>query len=89
MTPTAGERILDVRVDADTLTVDLADGRSLRVPRAWYPRLLHARAEDQRNWRITAGGYGIHWRSLDEDLCSEGLLRGAPAPRASARSQRP
>ncbi|MBT1073603.1 DUF2442 domain-containing protein [Pelotalea chapellei] len=27
------------------------------------------------------GGYGIHWPDIDEDLSTEGLLRGAPAPR--------
>jgi hypothetical protein len=33
-----------------------------------------------RNWKIAGGGYGIHWPELDEDISTEGLLRGAPAP---------
>ena len=74
--PRAGERIVDVSLDEDMLSVRLADGRVLSVPLAWYPRLLHATAEQRRKWVISAAGYGIHWPDLDEDLSSEGLLRG-------------
>jgi hypothetical protein len=76
----AGERIVGVAIDEHTLSVDLADGRTLRVPLAWFPRLLHATASDRANWKVAGGGYGIHWPSIDEDLSVEGLLRGAPAP---------
>ncbi len=79
----AGEAIQDVRVSEDTLTVDLADGRSISVPLAWYPRLLHATPAQRANWKVVGAGYGIHWPDVDEDLSSEGLLRGAPAPRAT------
>ena len=77
--PRSGERILDVRVDEHTLTADLADGRTITVPLAWYPRLLHASPEQRANWRLAGGGFGIHWPDVDEDLSAEGLLRGAPA----------
>ncbi len=80
--PRAGERVKDVRITDDVLTVDLLDGRTISVPLAWYPRLLHATAEQRSNWRIAGGGFGIHWPDLDEDLSTQGLLRGAPAPRA-------
>jgi hypothetical protein len=60
------------------------DGRAIIVPLAWYPRLLHATAEQRGNWKIAGGGYGIHWPDIDEDLSVEGLLRGLPAPRATA-----
>jgi hypothetical protein len=76
----AGKRIVDVAVDEHTLRVDLADGRTIIVPLAWYPKLLHASAADRANWKLAGAGYGIHWPSIDEDLSSEGLLRGAPAP---------
>ncbi len=56
------------------------DGRTISVPLAWYPKLLHATEEQRRNWKIAGAGYGIHWPDLDEDLGTEGLLRGAPAP---------
>ena len=77
-----GERVKDVHFGDDTFSVDLADGRTITVPYAWYPRLLHATPEQRTNWQTCGGGYGIHWPELDEDLSTEGLLRGAPAPRA-------
>lgn len=52
---------------------------------AFYPRLLAASVAQLENWRNSAAGYGIHWPDLDEDLSSEGLLRGAPAPRGGKR----
>ena len=82
--PKAGERVADVRFTDDSLSVDLADGRTITVPLAWYPRLLHATSEARRNWQVSAAGYGIHWPDLDEDLSTEGLLRGAPAPPSSS-----
>jgi hypothetical protein len=61
------------------LYVQLEDGRVIGAPLAWYPRLLHATREQRRHYELTAGGYGIHWPDIDEDLSVEGLLRGAPA----------
>jgi hypothetical protein len=78
----ADERVLDVRFDAASLIVDLMDGRTISVPLAWYPRLLHASAEARAHWQRCAGGYGIHWPDIDEDLSTEGLLRGAAAVKA-------
>lgn len=77
----ADERVADVRFAKDTLSVALRDGRTITVPLAWYPRLLNATRTQRKNWRIAGGGYGIHWPDVDEDLSTEGLLRGAPAPR--------
>jgi len=76
----ADERVADVSFDQDTVSVRLKDGRTISVPLAWYPRLFHATAEQRRNWKISGGGYGVHWPDIDEDLSTEGLLRGAPAP---------
>jgi hypothetical protein len=76
-----GERVKDVHFTEDTLSVDLMDGRTISVPLAWYPRLLHASADQRNNWELCGGGFGIHWPDIDEDLSTEGLLRGAPAPR--------
>lgn len=78
----AGERVKDVRLTEDVLSVDLLDGRTISVPLAWYPRLLHASAEQRSNWKVAGAGFGIHWPDVDEDLSVEGLLRGAPAPNA-------
>ncbi|ALJ36076.1 DUF2442 domain-containing protein [Azospirillum brasilense] len=79
--PKVDLRIKAVLLDDERLTVDLMDGRSIAVPLAWYPRLFDATPEQRRNWEIAGGGYGIHWPDVDEDLSTEGLLRGAPAPR--------
>ncbi len=79
----ADERVADVEVSEDMLSVQLMDGRKISVPLVWYPRLLNATEAQRKNWRIIGGGYGIHWEELDEDLSTEGLLRGAPAPRPS------
>jgi hypothetical protein len=75
----ADERVLDVRFDDASLIVDLMDGRTISVPLAWYPRLLGATPEQRARWEKAGGGYGIYWPDLDEDLSTEGLLRGAPA----------
>ncbi|MGC1273145.1 MAG: DUF2442 domain-containing protein [Planctomycetaceae bacterium] len=84
----ADERVADVKFTKDSLSVALRDGRTIAVPLTWYPRLLDATATQRRNWRIAGGGYGIHWPDLDEDLSTEGLLRGAPAQRvASPKAQ--
>jgi hypothetical protein len=77
------ERVLDVQITDDTISVSLRDGRVITVPLVWYPRLLDATASQRKDWKIADGGYGIHWPDIDEDLSTEGLLRGAPAPRTS------
>ena len=75
------ERVADVRCDDAYLTVDLMDGRTIAVPLAWYPRLFNATPEQRANWQRIGAGYGIHWPDVDEDLSTEGMLRGAPAAR--------
>ncbi len=77
-------RALGVNVTEDALAVDLADGRTMVVPLAWYPRLLHGRRRERSHWRLIGGGAGIHWPDLDEDISIEGLLSGRP----SGESQR-
>jgi hypothetical protein len=84
---TADERVLDVAFSDDALTVSLRDGRVISVPLVWYPRLLNATPNQRKNWEIAGGGYGIHWPDVDEDLSTDGLLRGARAPRVSAPSK--
>ncbi len=83
--PKAGERVLDVRVTEDTISVDLYDGRTITAPLAWFPRLLHATPEQRGNWLVAGACYGIHWPDIDEDLTTQGLLRGSLAPRGAAR----
>jgi len=73
----------DVHVDDDALVVDLVDGRTLSVPLAWYPRLVHATSTERANWRFIGRGEGVHWPDLDEDISVESLLAG----RRSGESQ--
>lgn len=73
----------NVIVTDDTLTVDLDDGRTIAVPLAWYPRLLHGTSEERNNWRFIGDKEGIHWTDLDEDISVENLLSG----KASGESQ--
>jgi hypothetical protein len=77
----ADERVSDVRCTDDTLVVDLMDGRTISVPLAWYPRLARATPAQRARWETCGAGFGIHWPDVDEDLSTQGLLRGAPAPR--------
>jgi Protein of unknown function (DUF2442) len=82
--PSAGARVSDVRSTDDGLVVDLMDGRTISVPLAWFPRLLHATPQQREQWELAGAGFGIHWPELDEDLSVAGLLAGAPAPSAFA-----
>jgi hypothetical protein len=78
--------VIQVSVDEDELSVGLADGRRVSIPLVWFPRLLHATADQRNNWQLLGDGQGIHWPDVDEDLSVEGLLRGSAAPGASKRA---
>jgi hypothetical protein len=69
----------NVSVTDDSVIVDLTDGRTISVPLAWYPRLLHGTEEERKNWRLIGKGHGIHWEALDEDISVEGLVLGKPS----------
>jgi hypothetical protein len=56
--------------------VDLSDGRTIKIPLSWYPRLEHGTAKERENWRLIGAGTGIHWPDLDEDLSVDDLLAG-------------
>jgi hypothetical protein len=86
--PKAGEQITAVSVTEDSLTVDLLDSRTVTVPLAWYPRLLHASEVERNKFRIIGAGFVIHWPDVDEHLTAQGILAGAPAPRARRRTAR-
>jgi len=71
-----------------SLTVGLDDGRSISAPLAWFPRLQHGQAKERADWRLIAGGEGIHWPQLDEDISMENLLSGkrsSESPRSLER----
>jgi Protein of unknown function (DUF2442) len=69
-------RATRVWFDTDNLWLELADGRQLAVPLAYFPRLLHAQPEQRERFEVSGGGTGLHWEELDEDISVEGLLAG-------------
>ncbi len=77
-----------IEVTEDTLTAELSDGRTLSVPLAWYPRLVHASPEERDNWRLIGVGEGVHWPDLDEDISIEGLLAGRKSEEGQKSFQR-
>lgn len=72
--------IIDVGTTDDHLIVSLNDGRQLRTPLAWYPRLLAASQDERDHWELLADGEGVSWPNVDEDLSLTGMLAGVPAP---------
>jgi len=75
-TDIGGALAQNISLADDALIVDLADGRTITVPLAWFPRLAHGTSEERGNWRLIAGGGGIHWPDLDEDISVASLLAG-------------
>ncbi len=66
--------ITEVSFEDNVLQVFLSDGREIRVPLEWFPKLRDASIEARQNWRLIGKGIGVHWPELDEDLSLEGLL---------------
>ena len=66
----------EIHFNRDSFTVVLDDGRTLSIPLAWYPRLLHAKKNELENYVLIGDGQGIHWEDLDEDISVEGLIAG-------------
>jgi Protein of unknown function (DUF2442) len=63
-----------VRFDADSMWVDLSDGRTIGVPLAWFPKLLRSSEEERE--QVTISTRGLHWEVIDEDISIDGLLAG-------------
>jgi hypothetical protein len=68
-----------VTVTDEALVVELTDGRTVAVPLAWFPRLIHGTTGERSNWRLIGRGEGIHWPALDEDISVQSLLSGHPS----------
>jgi hypothetical protein len=74
----------NVRIEADVVTVELSDGRVISAPIAWYPRLSHGTPDERNRWRLIAGGRGVNWPELDEDISVENILAGKPSGESQA-----
>ena len=77
-----------VTASDQALIVDLADGRTITVPLAWFPRLAHGTPAERATWRLIGGGLGIHWPDLDEDISVESLLAGRRSGETQASLRR-
>ncbi len=84
----AASRATAVRLTEDSLVVDLADGRTVSVPLAWYPRLLQGSSDERAHHRFIGQGEGIHWPDLDEDISVENILAGRASGEGSKSFQR-
>lgn len=71
-------KIKSVGVNDTHLTVELLDGRSIRLPLTLFPTLAEASARQRAKWELCGADTGIHWPLLDYDLSVAGLLRGEP-----------
>lgn len=91
MSSLAAERIptaASAEVADDKLTIELDDGRTVAVPLAWYPRLLHASDVERQNLRVIGKGQGLHWPDLDEDISVASVLQGKPSMEDDASLKR-
>ena len=84
----AASRAIGVRLTEDTLVVDLADGRTISLPLAWYPRLSQGSAAERANHRFIGEGEEIHWPDLDEDVSVENILAGKVSDEGSKSFER-
>ena len=73
---TGAPTAVGVTFDDAAMRVQLADGRELSVPLAWFPRLARATRAELEQCRLLVGGIGLSWHNLDEDISVAGLLRG-------------
>jgi len=88
MNESRSARAVDVRVTKAALVVDLEDGRTVTVPIGWYPRLFHGTPRERSRWSLIAGGEGIHWPELDEDISVDGILAGRPSKESQSSLHR-
>ena len=79
-TVTTGEpRIVSLVVTDESITAELADGRTVSVPLAWSWRLSNATPDQRNHFEIIGTGEGVHWPDIDEDISARGMLEGVPA----------
>lgn len=71
---TISPRPIKARFDDDMMWVDIEDGRTIGVPYAWFPRLLHATPEQREAVELSPSG--LHWEEIDEDISIAGILAG-------------
>ena len=78
---------LKLHFDEHSMWVELADGRNLGIPLAYFPRLLNATREQREQYIISGGGTGLHWEELNEDILVENLFLGIGDVQAAVKDQ--
>ncbi len=78
----------DVWFTEDSICLQLADGREVRTPLDFYPKLKNASVAQRKKFRLIGLGTGIHWDALDEDLSVEGIVLGRPSILVSLTKKR-
>ena len=72
-------RATKVWFEEDFICVELTDGRQVKTPLAFYPRLANATQAQRENFQMTGRGLGLHWPDVDEDLTVKGIALGRKA----------
>jgi hypothetical protein len=47
----------------------------IKIPLGFYKSFKNVSQEELNNYELIAGGIGIHWKSLDEDLSLKGMIK--------------
>jgi len=71
----------------DMICLGLEDGREIKTPIEFYPRLAHATKKQLKNFKWIGGGTGIHWPDIDEDLSVESIVLGRKAYNSPAKGK--
>lgn len=67
--------ITSVGFGTEKMYIELNTSKVLTVPYTYTKRLQNASLEELKNYRLIAGGVGIHFENIDEDLSVEGIIR--------------
>ncbi|MCX6125192.1 MAG: DUF2442 domain-containing protein [Proteobacteria bacterium] len=73
---------VEVNFSDEMICLVLEDGREVKTPLEFYPRLAKATENQLKNFKLLGGGTGIHWEDLDEDLSVDSIVSGRRAPNA-------
>lgn len=76
------------KVENGSLITELSEGRSIRTPLAWYPRIMHATEAERQNVRLIGKGRGLHWPDVEEDISVESIVRGQRSMESCASLKR-
>ena len=59
----------------EKMFIELNTSRVLTVPYSYTKKLQNAKSKELKNYRLIAGGIGIHFEDIDEDISVEGIIR--------------